>query len=77
MDIFPFHGCCPLSALKNLNANRKELKGKNYPVFMFNSGKFLTPDALVRTLRLLLKKHIGTEANFLSGHSFRAGIPAA
>ncbi len=77
VDIFPFHGCCPLSALKNLNANKKELGGKNYPVFMFNSGKFLTPDALVRTLRLLLKKHIGTEANFLSGHSFQAGIPAA
>jgi hypothetical protein len=77
VDIFPFPDCCPLSALKGLKASKIKSLVKKGPVFTFDNGKFLTSDTFIATLRLLLARHIGENAKFLSGHSFRAGIPAA
>ena len=77
VDIFPFKGCCPLSALKELNKTKKFSAGRDLPVFTFENGKFLTQETLIRTMRELLSKHIGQNAKNISGHSFRAGIPSA
>jgi hypothetical protein len=49
----------------------------NDPVFAFSNGDPLTPKKFTETVKKLLVKHIGNAANQLTGHSFRAGIPAA
>ena len=77
VDIFPFEGkgVCPVKALLQL----KKMQGKipqNSPVFQFKSGKLLTTRNFVSTIRSLLRCHIGESADEISGHSFRAGIPA-
>jgi hypothetical protein len=77
VDIFPFPDCCPFEALKGLKANKASFVKQNMPVFTFNNGEFLTATKLIATLRILLEKHVGKDVKFLSGHSFRAGIPTA
>ncbi len=77
MDIFPFPDCCPFEALKGLKASKVSFVKDNMPVFTFDNGEFLTAAKLIVTLRILLEKHVGENAKYLSGHSFRAGIPAA
>jgi hypothetical protein len=77
VDIFPFPACCPFEAIKGLKASKERFVKNNMPVFTFNNGEFLTAAKLIATLRLLLEKHVGANAKYLSGHSFRAGIPAA
>jgi hypothetical protein len=68
---------CPVKALAKL----KNLKGEGYrvsdPVFMFESGKLLTPSTLNSTLHTLLYPHIGKSAEQITGHSFRAALPSA
>jgi hypothetical protein len=77
VDIFPFSGCCPLDGLRSLAKLKPSFVAKNLPVFTFDNGKYLTNDQFTSTIKALLKNHIGANANFITGHSFRAGIPAA
>jgi hypothetical protein len=68
---------CPFSALKNLAESNPIGVSKNLPVFRFKNGKNLTVSNFTRTMISLLEKHIGPQAQYFSGHSFRAGIPSA
>ena len=79
VDIFEIKNCsmCPFSALKNLAESNPIGVSKNLPVFRFKNGKNLTVSNFTRTMISLLEKHIGPQAQYFSGHSFRAGIPSA
>lgn len=76
IDLFEFEGqnCCPVKALKALKEKRF-CTGK--PVFQFYNGKNLTKNMLNKVLHELLEPIIGVSAYDISGHSFRAGLPAA
>ena len=77
MDIFSFkgHGVCPIQAMRKLKENAKNTD-LNSPVFCFNSGLGLTRRKFTGILCALLEPYIGKEAKNISGHSFRAAIPA-
>ncbi len=77
VDIFPFKGCCPLGGLRVLKEQKTSLVQQNAPVFTFDNGQFLTPDTVSKAIQKFLEIHIGSEAKHFTGHSFRAGIPAA
>jgi hypothetical protein len=79
VDIFeiPGNSCCPYSALKRLHESCSPNVVKNLTVFSFPNGSPLTTKNFTETLRSLLTKHVGIEASQLTGHSFRAAIPAA
>jgi hypothetical protein len=68
---------CPYTCLLNLR-DKKSLDVKlNRPVFTFDSGLFLSTKRFNSSIRSLMHKHLGKNAENISGHSFRAGIPAA
>jgi len=77
VDIFKFdgHGVCPVKALKKLAEMRKN-KDMDSPVFSFSTGKCLTQRNLNQLLEDLLFPYIGEESKQITGHSFRAAIPA-
>jgi hypothetical protein len=78
-DIFPITGkdYCPVRNLKALAkfANHKKNQDKN--VFSFEDSRCLTTAEFTCELRKLLRNVFGDAVANLSGHSFRAGIPAA
>jgi hypothetical protein len=78
VDIFEIKesSVCPFSCLKSLHDSNPTAVAQNWPVFSFSSTKFLSTQVFTKTLRSLLVPHLGQKANELSGHSFRAGIPA-
>jgi hypothetical protein len=78
VDIFEIEdrSICPFNCLKSLHDSNPTAVEKNLPVFSFSPTKFLSTRVFTKTLRSLLLPHIGQKANVLSGHSFRAGIPA-
>jgi hypothetical protein len=79
VDIFKIgdSSICPLKCLRGLqDANPWAVK-QNWPVFSFSPKKFLSTKLFTKTVRSLLKNHLGNNAEKISGHSFRAGIPAA
>jgi hypothetical protein len=69
--------CCPYTALKKMAVYHKERVKNNNLVFAFSDSDPLTPKKFTDTIKGLLFKHVGNAANQLTGHSFRAGIPAA
>jgi len=79
VDLFEVKGynCCPVAALRKL----RMMKGRNTdmkkPVFSFESGICLTPQAMNSVLRSLLTPVMGKSAELFSGHSFRAALPSA
>jgi len=77
VDIFGFEGkgVCPVKAMKKLRDSLKTVD-PNSPVFCFESGICLTRRKLNEILVNLLTPYIGSEAKNITGHSFRAGIPA-
>jgi hypothetical protein len=79
IDIFKIgsENFCPHSCLWNLKKAKKIFVEQNLPVFTFDNGSFLTTDKFSKTIRVLLQKHLGSNAKLISGHSFRAGIPSA
>jgi hypothetical protein len=79
IDLFEIKNCdcCPYTALKRMASYHKEMVKSNRVVFSFLNGDLLTPKKFTDTIKGLLFKHIGNAANQLTGHSFRAGIPAA
>ena len=72
---FPGHAVCPVSAITCLRDSTGE-PDPSSPVFKFSSGICLTRRLINTLLPQLLRPHIGHEADNVSGHSFRAGIPA-
>jgi hypothetical protein len=79
VDIFEIPGksCCPFAALKKLHDLRQHNSKTSLPVFSFFDGKPLSPKIFVETIKGFLSKHIGANAENITGHSFRAAIPAA
>ena len=77
-DIFPINGknYSPVLLLKKLHKSIHPSK-LSQPIFTYNSGKALTAKDFTSDLKLLLTPIFGPVIQFLSGHSFRAGIPAA
>jgi len=77
VDIFSFEGnnVCPVKALRNLKDSLPEYN-PNDPVFKFEGGKNLTTRGFNEILKNLMTIHLGDEARHISGHSFRAAIPA-
>jgi hypothetical protein len=74
---FPFHGCCPVAALKKLKSLAEKNGDMDKPVFMFASGRLLTKGKLNSLIQLHLTPHIGNEARLYSCKSFRAALPSA
>jgi hypothetical protein len=79
VDIFKVEdpAVCPFECLRNLKLSSNLTTEKSSPVFSFESGKLLTTGHFTKILRTLLRPHLGNMVQQLSGHSFRAGIPAA
>jgi hypothetical protein len=79
VDLFQLKNsdCCPYTALKKLAFYHEKNVINNDAVFAFSNGEPLTPKKFTDTVKGLLSKHVGNAANQLTGHSFRAGIPAA
>jgi hypothetical protein len=79
VDIFKIGDCsyCPFSALSKLASISTSNIASNTAVFSFPNGTPLSAKNLVTSIKGLLGKHIGSNALQLSGHSFRAAIPAA
>lgn len=76
IDIFGFKnkGICPVKAMKKLE--RMVLNKSNKPVFCFKTNFNITTRKFNETLDSLMQV-LGWERGEISGHSFRAGIPAA
>ena len=76
VDIFEFggHNVCPVKALARLRDST--LVAQDSPVFQFSNGKFLTLGKVNSILPQLLAPHLGADSGHISGHSFRAAIPA-
>jgi hypothetical protein len=79
IDLFEIKNCdcCPYTALKKMASSHKDMVKKKRAVFSLLNGSLLTSKKFTDTIKGLLFKHIGDSANQLTGHSFRAGIPAA
>jgi hypothetical protein len=79
VDLFEIKNCdcSPYTSLKRMASSHKDMVESNRAVFLFLNGDLLTPKKFTDTIKGLLFKHIGNSANQLTGHSFRAGIPAA
>ena len=79
IDIFPFTGqnCCPVAALLAWQKISPHAAYPERPVFMFANGNLLTKKKFNEIIRELLHRRMGNASNFISGHSFRAGIPAS
>jgi hypothetical protein len=79
VDIFKVDkpAVCPYECLKNLKTFSSWSSKKDSPVFRFETGKLLTTGHFTKIIRNLLRPHLGNLVQQLSGHSFRAGIPAA
>jgi hypothetical protein len=79
MDIFKAGdtSSCPFTCLKSLHDANPTAVLQNLPVFLFSPNCYLTTSQFNKTLRVLLKPHLGTVVTNVSGHSFRAAIPAA
>jgi len=75
-DIFPIENAsyCPVSTLKALS---KYKKSENDFVFSYRNGSCITVKDFSAELKTLLTPVFGIAIANLSGHSFRAGIPAA
>jgi hypothetical protein len=79
VDVFRIGNCsfCPFSALAKLASISSANITSNSAVFSFPNGTPLSAKNFVASIKGLLGKHIGSNALQLSGHSFRAAIPAA
>jgi len=79
VDLFKYNenGLCPVSALQRWKRMSKNYASRDRPVFEFESGMLLTPLLFNKTLKDLLRPHIGVRAEFFTSHSFRAALPSA
>jgi hypothetical protein len=79
VDIFKTgdNSSCPFTCLKGLHDANPTAVLQNLPVFSFSPNCYLTTSKFNKTLRILLRPHLGSAVLNVSGHSFRAAIPAA
>jgi hypothetical protein len=79
IDIFKTRNTdfCPFTCLKVLSTIFPNNVSNNLPVFTFDSGNFLTVKIFSDTVKELLRPYLGPKSDLITGHSFRAGIPAA
>ena len=81
IDLFPYpaSGCCPVAALKRHFTMQQECgRGEQqHPVFVYPSGKNLTPSGFNSSLKILLADICDFQRDTISGHSFRAAVPSA
>jgi hypothetical protein len=79
VDIFSLEGksYCPVTCLKALAKSTDISKNAKRNVFSFSNGDCLTTSHFTTELKNLLSNVFGPAIANLSGHSFRAGIPAA
>ncbi len=79
VDIFGLEGkdYCPVKCLKALAKNAAPENSNGKKVFSFSDGTCLTTSQFTLDLQNLLANVFGPAVANLSGHSFRAGIPAA
>jgi hypothetical protein len=79
IDLFAIQNSslCPHACLLNLREKKSLDVIQNKPVFTFDSGLYLSTKRFNCTIRELMRKHRGNNSGNISGHSFRAGIPAA
>ena len=81
IDLFPYpaSGCCPVAALRKHFTMQQECgRGSpQHPVFIYPSGKNLTPSGFNSSLRILLADICDFQRDTISGHSFRAAVPSA
>ena len=77
INIFTFegHNVCPVRALMALR-DTYPAADQDSPVFRFSNGSFLTKTRVNSMLPQLLSPHLGPVSCKISGHSFRAAIPA-
>jgi len=77
IDLFAIRdpSICPVAALKGLQSSLPVVN-PSWPVFCFSSGKCLTGKTFNSCIQSLLAPHLGVASKELSGHSFRAAIPA-
>ena len=64
---------CPVNVMKHYFTRRGTTPG---PLFIFASGRPLTKDALTAETRQLLS-HLGCQASYYAGHSYRIGAATA
>jgi len=78
IDLFPIEGkkYCPVTLLKNIHKNTANFEA-NKPVFSYTNGKTITTGEFTSSVKSLLEPIFGDKISNLSGHSFRAGVPAA
>jgi len=80
IDIFEFkgHNCCPVAGFKKYMqmAAQKGLIEQDSPVFRLDKGKLLTKNLFNKTIDALLAKFTKSSGAKITGHSFRAAIPA-
>jgi hypothetical protein len=76
---FPGMGCCPVLVLQSQLRSQQSIgRGRpSDPVFVFSSGRFLSPTHFNVLLRQLLADICDFSKDVISGHSFRAAIPSA
>ena len=77
IDIFEFsgHNVCPVRSLCRLRDSLSHVD-QNSPVFRFSSGQLLTLNRVNSILPQLLSTHLDADSGCITGHSFRAAIPA-
>ena len=77
IDIFEFsgHNVCPVRSLCRLRDSLSHVD-QNSPVFRFSSGQLLTLKKVNSILPQLLSTHLDADSGCITGHSFRAAIPA-
>jgi hypothetical protein len=74
---FPYHGCCPIAALKSLKEASGVKNNERTPVFIFANGACLTKAFLNKLIVKQLTPHLGSEAKNYSCKSFRCALPSA
>ena len=81
VDVFNFknHNCCPFKAFVTFKkmCEEKSLYSMKVPVFRHEDGKIFTRSNFQKIVGDLLGKRYKALNVKISGHSFRAGIPAA
>ena len=76
VDIFPTRtDLCPVRAFSKWRKCQTFLSA-NLPAFRLDSGHSLTSKCLNKQLKIWLSPYINFNIGYVSGHSFRAGIPS-
>lgn len=79
LDVFPFNHAdlCPVLALRSHMSNfQAKNLSPDLPIFLDDNGYLFTIDYVNQALKKLLESSFDFSHDYISGHSFRAGIPS-